>query len=429
MKFSFSYSQALFSSVLFVWFPFLAFIKPPGYNPLSWQESTITISLLLICALSFGSTKTVGPTHKTFLAIITVLIVYQVTLLLGDGLSGSGALSIMLHDRYILVAAVTPIIFRQAGERYSIILIVLSGLFAAYLAILKIIGDPTILQDLFSIRSVGRESSIFPNPNVFGVYLTIISLLVFNLTSSAHFKKKLTLFVIVLAPIMLVLLLSFSRRSWGMLLLGLAVYVVFKKGKRLYLLVSMFIFSLPPMFVFDYSRILLRFQNMFDGSYESNAVRISASWTHLSHLNQSFATVMIGDGVGASGPASSFAKIPRWIVIDSYYIQYLLEFGVIGTSIYVLAFGFVFLKSWVFLRTASVSHNLYNDMLMYLIIISLLYFAAVVGGTPMTFPLNIIQWYFVGLVILKLDSNIKDSRRKNAGLGSSSDVQVGLASL
>jgi O-antigen ligase len=212
-------------------------------------------------------------------------------------------------------------------------------------------------------------------------------------------KQKVLFFILFFIPTFISLLLTFSRRSWGLFLVGVFIYYLFKKGNKILFLTSSMVIVFILFNFIDFESIINRFLLIFDNHYESNSARIDAFNLQYNVFVNNLFTVIGGNGVGMFGPSSIFTKLGQWSQIDNYYMQVLLEFGFFGLFLYILIFIIVFFYAIKLLKMVRFDIEKYNKVLIYLIILTSLYISAIVGSTPISFPLNTLQWIVIGLIL------------------------------
>ena len=144
----------------------------------------------------------------------------------------------------------------------------------------------------------------------------------------------------------------------------------------------------------DFVNIISRLSSIFDLNDNSNAFRINES----KYLYEIAASDMVGliggQGVGNFGPTSQYFNLSNVVLMHNYYAHLVLEFGLIGLLLYLFIFGYIFILS-----ISKLFKKLDKKVLIYLIITSSLFVAGFVGETPITFPLNMLQWITIGLLL------------------------------
>jgi len=392
-------------SVAFI-FPLLIFLKKPGYNPYSMNELLITAILMIyILFLMNYKIKTIQKTEKKickmptlYIFFLLLYIFYQFYIAFDSDSYVAAFSSILLHDKYIALSILVVYFVDEKTEKDLIYFIILVALASAYIGVLKIAQNPSALSSLYNPHGgYVRKAAVFPNPNMYGVYLLIPIFLSFVVLDEIKSNKQKILFLIfVLFPFLLSLLMTFSRRSWGLFVLGLLVYVLLKKGSKKGLITPfVLIFFLLPYYI-DVSSIVKRFSLIFDSDYKSNSLRKEAFSDQMKLLKSDIFILLGGNGVGMCGPNIIFTLNGKWKQVDNYYAELLLEFGAIGLLLYFLIFIVIFIYAIKNLKRSD--GVIYNKNLIYITVISALYLSSVVGSTPISFPTDMLQWIFVGLI-------------------------------
>lgn len=379
--------------------PFLILIKGPGYNPTSASEIFITFSLYLLLILTFK--KRLSRSQALFILGVLCYLTTQICLSFSSNSLIVAFESIILHDRYIPISIIMFNYFSRNKQRVLTDILIIMGAILAWQTLIKIIQNPVDLLKLYSASEGGyqRRSSIFPNTNMAGTYFTIILILFFPRIPVSKWYKTAVAYAFVAFPLLLSILMSFSRRAWLFLLL--AAFIQFLLGTRRlkfieYLFLLILILSISQI---DFTAIIERFLLIFDGEYESNSLRAESSAQFYGLLRSSPELFLGGGGVGQFGPASISLTGDKFRQIDVYYVQLHLEFGLIGLlsylSVFLVTFGFAI----YYYLTNSISDECKDEYLSYIVAFLGLYFFALVGSTPITYPLNFIQWFIAGVLL------------------------------
>jgi O-antigen ligase len=390
----------LFILIITVFFPLLIFLKGSGYNPYSISEVLIVILLILYSAYVIqlqSNTQMPG----IYLLILIMYIFYQMMLVFVSGSFLAAFSSLLLHNKFIIVSILVFYLINNKNEDLLLKFILLVATASAYLGLIKVIQDPSLLLELYKSRGGFRRiESIFPNPNMYGSYMLTASFLgLYFLEVIIKRKNKILFIFFVYFPILLSLLLTFSRRAWGLFVFGMIVYFLFKKGKKIFFVISFICVTALFFQYIDYDNILNRFLLIFDPNYESNFKRMEGFLEHLPVINNSIYSLLAGSGLGMFGPNIMFTELGRWREIHNYYVQVTLEMGFIGLILYMLIFILVIAYCIKLLKNINGQRVKYNKILIYLIILLCLYAIAFVGSTPITFPTNLLQWLIIGLIL------------------------------
>jgi len=387
-------------------FPFLIYLKEPGYNPYSISELTILLIMLILLVLTNKQRILLIPSSFTFTVLLYFM--YQIILALGSNSYLAAYNSIVLHDKYVILSFLTFNYINDKDENFFLKAILFIGILSICLGIPKIITTNIFYLD---IGGYVRLNSIFPNPNMYGVYMLLVGLLAIVLYDKiVKYQYKAIYVVLIILPTLISLVLTFSRRSWGLFIMSIIIYLLLKKGKKIMLVISMIVLILFSLLIVNYDVIVTRFMLSFDPNYASNSARSTMFSAQLYVLSENIYSLIGGLGVGLFGPtASYFLSANRLTIIDNYYLQLMLEYGFLGVIIYLSIFIITVLKGIKLLRSRALNSWEYNKVLMYIILLSTLYIAGVVGSTPITFPLNMFQWIFIGLILKNYSCHINRS--------------------
>lgn len=184
-----------------------------------------------------------------------------------------------------------------------------------------------------------RVFSTLRDPNSLGAYLIVPILLITQLLIKA--KKKL-IFAGLLMMHLLVLLLSFSRASWGGLLVALACLVVLNHKpqaknilKKYWVLLGIILISISVL-TFNVSQTPV-FRSLILKADDTNSEHEPDSdELHLKFVKNGVADITknpFGDGPGTAGIVSIQNKNGGRLT-ENYYIQIALEAGVIGLMLF-----------------------------------------------------------------------------------------------
>jgi len=403
-----SWAELVVSFCLCLVIPFLVVLKAPGYQPLSFVELSISVLLLLMLAIGIFFSR-VRRLPALFLLLVFALFFYHVAIATASDSIPAAFASIMLHDRFIIISLIVILFLSHKGEDFAVKLFICVALFTTYVTIVKIFRDPSSMLSLYGESGFYKESSVFPNPNMYGVYISSVVILCLPRLSELFFRTGKYNYIFVLSPLLVVTILTFSRRSWLALLMGVCLFFLFKRGRSHIVAIALFAVVAAFIWLTDSATIADRFLLIFDSGYASNAERLEATSSQLQVVSGSISTLFGGAGVGMFGPASMYSNDGQWGQIDGYYTQVLLEFGLLGLALYFSILIYVAVITIGYLRAGNVSDNVYNKVLSYLITLTMLYFVATVGSTPITFPLNLLQWLLIGVLVKHIKWNRNDA--------------------
>lgn len=386
----------LFIASVGILFPFLVFLKGKGSQPDSAFEIIIWMVMFFFLSIMIVANREIRiPPIYTFLVML--LIVYQVLLALTSNCNLAAANSILIHNKYLLLSFLTPFFVTSAKEeKRLVVLLVCVSVVTAYFLLYQ------MSQASIPFMSIGgkRLKSIFPNSSMMGVYISCLLFLQFLVVEIyVPPKYKLFAFLLIIAPSLASLVLGISRRAWIAFSISFLIYAIIKKNKRFLICITLLLLvaiAWKVGFNLIYTRIMLT----FNSGYESNSIRISQIQDAFDLLSRSPLFILGGIGVGIVGPAAVFADSNYGTQVDSYVLQLLLEFGIMGLLLYVSVLGVVFLA---FLKSYRAYRNncdiRANFVLAYFLALLVLIISGLAGSTPITFPLNMLQWLLAGLIL------------------------------
>lgn len=382
----------IFNITLFI--PALIYLKEPGFNPLSFSELSILVILVFyfLAALKTGFTKK----GKYFFLWSFILAVYVAIRLLTE-LSMSAIISSILHFKYMLLVLPTMALVDRRSENVLIYSLLMVGFVSQMPAIIMISNSPGTLLSLSGVGGFQRTVSVFPNPNMYGAFLTMIVLLtIYTQGMGGRLKKYFTRIVFISSSFLLIL--TFSRRSWLAYVFVLMIYAMWSKTKfGLFKAIGVLtVFSILLSFI-DYSSIIERALTIFDSSYESNHIRQSQFNEIIDMLTSNFGNFLIGLGPGSIGPSSLFSNHALHTQVDNYWLLIMAEYGIIGI---IFMFSIYFIGVYKSLK--DVKGIEYNQRLILILAITTLFLIGFLGSTPISFPLSMYFWLFLGLLMKPL---------------------------
>ena len=194
-----------------------------------------------------------------------------------------------------------------------------------------------------------RVFSTLRDPNSFGAYLLVPILLIVQLLIKS---KKRLMFAGLLMLHLLVLLLSFSRASWGGLLITLLVLVVLKyreQAKKItikykFIIVGFLAIGLMTTYSIRHTPT---FRSLILKANDTNsASELDSDELHLDFVKKGTSGIVknpLGDGPGTAGIVSIQNKNGGRLT-ENYYIQIALEVGVIGLMLFLSIWTLVMKK-------------------------------------------------------------------------------------
>jgi len=378
-------------------FPLLIFLKGPGQQTYSVHEIAIWLIILFffVLASQYKNRRKIPPLYTI---VILLFILYQLLISLFADSYLSAATSLLIHNKYVLISFLVPcFVVSGRDEKFLLLNFVFISLVVIYYVVYKFIQNPQLLQ---VIESKSRETSVFPNSSMLGVYLaSIFFLQILLIDTMKRYSMKAALMILVLFPSLLIIILTFSRRAWMAFLLSIFLYFLLHKKKRFVLSVVALLFFVVFTRI-DYQSVMQRFMLSFDSSFEANTVRLEQAAEGYELISRSVFYMIGGLGTGAAGPAVIYSGNSNFKQVDSYILQLILEYGIVGLLLYLVIFGVV---CFLFIKTYK-NYRQYNDprlhsIVSYFLSLLILFISGFVGSTPITFPFNLLQWMFFGLIL------------------------------
>lgn len=382
-----------------VGFPIIILSKGPGFDPYSYQIAIVTALTVVGAAIMFGVSegRSVLP---NFLAILcATLLIYAGFLVAISGNVPAAIASYFLHFKFVLLGIAFYWALNTWLERLVPLALLCLAVPIIYYGLYQyFVLRGVSLSALIGVEGFRRLSSVFPNPNMYGVYLT--SILLFALAFAefpAQIKAAVWTVVLLYMPLLLSVLLTFSRRAWVMVALSLGFLAFLRGVKPVYVLLP--ILLLGTYYASDFGSLLLRVQTIFDPTYVSNRVRLDEISTIVSHLSSDGLALLFGGGTGRYGPAAELVAGGQFEVVHNYLGLLLLEYGLFGIGLYLTLVGTVVAYGWRAARTYRSGSGEWYRTILYTLNFALLQIAGVFGLTPITFPLDFMGWALMGLVL------------------------------
>lgn len=293
--------------------------------------------------------------------------------------------------------------------------LVISGLFATIYGFFQVASQGfSYVLGVKTLTLAGRASGVFGNlyaSNAYGVYLVVVTLSAFYLFEDARGAKKVfALLVAILAAIALVL--TFSRRSWLALMVGMLAYSYFTKSKTAAIpLIAALVAGIliAPTFFIDRLRFLFSLA-------DSSTIGRFIEWRAI--LKEVFSQMFVaiwGLGLGAYGTVPIALKIPGAINSHNYYLLILGQLGIVGLAMFLALVGYSVARGIKACRAPSievakqqleaVTPTCSGDVALperlcacLLGVVFALLVASFFGIVIETFPANFLFWLFLGAV-------------------------------
>lgn len=383
--------------------PFIIYLKGGGYNPYSLNELFISFGIILLFIQSIGFSKIKILKKQKYLLPLFLFIVWTFTLSIIHAPNPSaGFASFITHNKYVPLIIITPLLLTSLRKvKLVLLLIIITGVFTSIFSLyLFFIGKGH--GTLFGMANVYRLSGIFPNENMLGVYL--VSLIILYLGYRFRYRTtkimgELMIDIIIILPMFILLLLTYSRRSWVVFIIGLFILITNNKKKfnREIIIFSVIILILS-FFIIDYNNIILRLKTIFSFTYLSNLSRIELFDEYIIKIFSNFSKLFLGVGVGSVGPASIYNS--QILYLDNYYLLLLAEFGIIGLSLYIWLLISILRFLWPRKDNSGLKESGNNNLVITCASSSIvIILSGFVGITNISFPINFYLWLFLGLAL------------------------------
>ncbi|MFA7244332.1 MAG: O-antigen ligase family protein [Patescibacteria group bacterium] len=207
----------------------------------------------------------------------------------------------------------------------------------------QLLGVPSFGWGTFTVVSVYQSSAFLPGPNQLGSYLLpAVFLLILN--KPEFFKEGiLSKITRAVGSILLIsaIVLTFSRAALVGLILGVVAYIIFieksRKRQALYAVILLAVVAIMASYYLSGGR---EARDLFThgSSQAEHETALSSSLTEIGRRFSEPFKLTFGSGIGDAGPAA--LKYADGFISESWYIQLLLELGIIGLALW-LYFIFV----------------------------------------------------------------------------------------
>lgn len=329
--------------------PFLSFFK----------TATLLLTLLVLTTTFFYIIKVIRGkrTFKLELVDFAVLI-FGVLIIISTFYSAGGnssvveaIISIILLNGYFLLV---NLMRTEQWIKRCIIALVASASIVAIIGIYEFIfggANTNWLDQSFHEIIKVRVVSLFDNPNILAMFMTII--FPFSLALAFQAKEKNTKFLskIVVLTFIACIIFTWSRGSWIALILSFFVFMLLKT-KKSFRLLGLTILSIPILSIILPNTIWARFTSIVNLSDTSTAYRI---YTWKGTFNAIQETGPFGIGYGNSSfqaiyPSYAYAGIESTPHSHNLILQILICMGIIGVIVFCIAIFLNFQKCLEYIK-------------------------------------------------------------------------------
>lgn len=309
------------------------------YHNLPINLSAIFAMLIIvfgILTIAFEWNKIKNIPLKKILSIYTAYILFSFFWSENINISLIGAIySLVPFFAYILAYCY----FKEKKDfLFLIYTILLSSILPLFISIYQFITK----NYFFEPDSVlGRIQGPFVHPNLFGIYLFIVLVILISYFLSKEnkkFKSNIHLFILLLG-LVFIFTLTYSRVSWAAFILFLLLFILIKRYLALiFILISPIILFI----VFNIENLKVRIGELFENSVFSSWTARTNIWSI--SLNEITKKPVQGHGIGMS--ESIIEKAKTWeggtSLAHNDFILYSLELGIIGLIFFVGIFASAF---------------------------------------------------------------------------------------
>jgi len=394
--------------------PIIILLKGGGYNPFHLSEIFVYFLMLLLLFQSFLLSKEKLLKKQKYLLPLTLFIVWSFLLSLFHATNlTAGLASFITHNKYILLVVITPLLLTSIKKiKLLLIPIIITGFFVTISSLYLFITGKGY-GTLFGLGNIYRIKGIFPNENMLGVYIAfvLIAFVGYRLNNKKN-MSNVAFDLAIIIPMILLLILTYSRRAWIAFIIGLFILGINKKNiliKKIIILLFVVVFL--SIFIVDFNSVTMRINTVFSLTYLSNLSRSMSYTIILKNIFSNFSNLFLGLGVGSIGPASIYYNLQE-NYLDSYYLLIFAEFGLIGLFFY---FWLLF-STLKYLWPKKNSDKSKEKVLIITCIASsiLVIICGFIGNTNISFPINFYLWLFLGVgIVLKNTEKQKYSSVKD----------------
>ena len=256
-------------------------------------------------------------------------------------------LYICLSSGYFLCA---NMLSSRVWLKRGIVALLSGGLLSSLLAIYQYLTGnvETVWLDTENFSSIaGRAVSFFENPNMLGEYAMMLLPVAFALLLSASKKSERGAWLFVFGSTLLCLVFTWARGAW---LGAIAAFIVFALlyTKKTIPFLLLCLLAVPFLPVVLPESIVTRLTSIGDMTDSSTSYRFYVYKSALAMCADFFLT-----GIGSGGTnfsevyvSYSFSGVERTHHAHNLYLQLMIELGVIGIALFVVAM-FVYIQSSV----------------------------------------------------------------------------------
>ena len=380
------------STFLYAAFIFIMVINLFGPNLLGRNYLGLISVLAMIAYALVFSDLYVNETISIMLMYALVITIIDIGNFLIYPTSYGMILRVMVYNLIPLLAFMTGTYFKERKVQPVFVGKVILGIgFAeAVVGILQVHVRPIRIftlthyadfekyNRLFETWRVGRVVGTIGNPNTFGVFIVIFILFIYNvlLQKEKMFTLKYNVLIVVTLISLYALSLAQSRTAFALLLAGMIASLLMQKKGVAFKIGGIAI--LPPVLYIAFTRGSSMMGRFFNANTWTFGGRVPIWQNFISeHLVPIDLALIIGYG---SIYVRDIGKS-----VDNYYLQVLLEYGMIGLLLYAL----------VFVRLLYVFAKHENNMIKNFVISSFIVYLVADFTGSITMDMDIIIFFFL----------------------------------
>lgn len=322
------------------------------------KDVLVAIGFLLLVFMNGKNKTTIFIKSNTLVQLIGLYAVLTIVIAVFRPTDPDAeVLGVVLNLRYLLFFIYGALLEQEYGERLVKIatkIVLIASIPVVILGLLQVAVLPNNLLTHFGYsitngtnpayfvsqdRYYERANSTLKDPNSLGAYLLIIlSLITFRLLQGSKRKGYLALLV----GATLCLFLTYSRSAWIGAVLSMGAVCYSNLGIRRWLGERKMIMVVSIALMFMLAGIVaMNWQKSFSqgalvhaggGPQSSNSLRLHA-W---SDAASKIASYPFGYGPGTAGPASMKNNIQGPVITENYYLQLVIEIGIVGLILFVV---------------------------------------------------------------------------------------------
>ena len=197
-----------------------------------------------------------------------------------------------------------------------------------------------------------RVVSLFENPNVLSVFLTLVFPFVIAAFCVSKAKNEKLLSLLVGATILACIVFTWSRGAWLAVVIGSLLFFVIYNNKKAFRAIGLFLLALPLIPILVPETVVNRFLSMFNLSDSSISYRIY-TWRGTLDAIKDYWFSGVGFGNEAFQkiyPAYAYSGIEAAEHSHSLFLQIIMSMGVFGLVLFGIVVFLILQKSFEYLK-------------------------------------------------------------------------------